>query len=491
MRLDFSNIGKGLTAIAEAKKARDLARESRRYDITESAYGPELQQNIEQIQGLRNQALSQTVNPYAPEESRAQATSQINAYDQALAELNRLSQLKTPEYSIASRPQTFTSREEATRAAAPMRAEGLSRMYEQFGDIEQAEALRERADAGRLRDIQLQSAQLGLATKQRTEKQAAGLIAANQAISEARAQGAEITSDLLRTVAKDTGASFTDLLDAAAKELGFREGEATARINQLKRDLGTAASKGVNGLNKFLADSLDPDKSDNIVPKVVKNAQGNYVVQYGPRVLSEYGEHSSLEYLVGTVQGFITGDPLGALNTIANIGKTLVQTDEATAGISLKEAQAAQARATAAFYDRDRPRAGLTTQPDIKETDIRAYIDMYGDTVVGQGNNRRPITLSQLPPAEQRAYILQIIRGQEGTEGLPDIGEGGLQPRAATQPARGATDATGLGTLGRFTPQALLERAAAAGNQSAIQELRRRQEAESARGLVPYTPFSF
>jgi hypothetical protein len=128
MRLDFRNIGKGLEAIAGAKQARDLAQESARYDVTQGAYGPGLQENIQQLEGLK-----------------AQDPAQAPAYDQAIAELTRRQGLTAPDYSVASGPTNFATRQEARQAAAPMRAEGLAGVYRQYGDVAKADALEARA----------------------------------------------------------------------------------------------------------------------------------------------------------------------------------------------------------------------------------------------------------------------------------------------------------------------------------------------------------
>ena len=128
MRLDFRNIGKGLEAIAGAKKARDLAQESARYDVTEGAYGPGLQENIQQLEGLK-----------------AQDPAQAAAYDQAIGELTRRQGLTAPDFSVASGAQNYGTRQEARQAAAPMRAEGLAGVYRQYGDVAQADALEARA----------------------------------------------------------------------------------------------------------------------------------------------------------------------------------------------------------------------------------------------------------------------------------------------------------------------------------------------------------
>jgi hypothetical protein len=123
--------GTGLQ-FGQAMRERDmrdaLAQESSRYGVTEGAYGPGLQENIQQLQGLREQDPTQ-----AP------------AYDQAIAELTRRQGLTAPDYSAASGPTNFATRQEARQAAAPMRTEGLAGVYRQYGDAAQADALEARA----------------------------------------------------------------------------------------------------------------------------------------------------------------------------------------------------------------------------------------------------------------------------------------------------------------------------------------------------------
>jgi len=128
MRLNFNNIGVGLEAIAGAKRASDLAQESAKYNVTEGAYGPGLQANIQQLQSLRDQDPAQ-----AP------------AYDQAIEELTRRQGLTAPDYSVASGPTNFATRQEARQASAPLRAEGLAGVYRRYGDVEKADALEARA----------------------------------------------------------------------------------------------------------------------------------------------------------------------------------------------------------------------------------------------------------------------------------------------------------------------------------------------------------
>jgi hypothetical protein len=178
MRLDFRNIGKGLEAIAGAKKARDLAQESARYDVTEGAYGQGLQTNIDELRTVQQQ------NPDRAAE-----------YEPAIAELTRRQGLTAPDYSVASGAQDYGTRQEARQAAAPLRAEGLAGVYRRYGDVERADALETRA----------YEQQRALAQEERAKA------------AEGRAVSAE---------------------GRAAQEFGTRQTETGLRINRLTREEG-------------------------------------------------------------------------------------------------------------------------------------------------------------------------------------------------------------------------------------------------------------
>jgi hypothetical protein len=141
MRLNFNNIGRGLEAIADAKRAQDLSRTSARYDVTEGAYGEGLGQNLQQVIGARNQAL-EGLGEQATPEQRQQV---LDQYTPAMSELSRRVGLQGPDYSIASGGENYATRQEARMAAAPLRSEALAGVYRQYGDVERADALEARA----------------------------------------------------------------------------------------------------------------------------------------------------------------------------------------------------------------------------------------------------------------------------------------------------------------------------------------------------------
>jgi len=328
----YNVVSKALKGRAERQLQERLAQESERYGVTEGAYGQGLGENVQQVQGLQQQALEQARYQGASEEDLARIESQ---YAPSIAELQRRQGLTAPDYTVASRSMrpedTFATREEAEMAAKPMRTQGLARVYRDAGEIDKADELLERAEQQELRGIQRQAAELNLKGAQRTEKQAEAFGVATQRIADARAAGQIVDSQFLRTIAADTGANFNSLLDSAAKELGFEDSQGAAAIKKLKANLAKAAGGGVDGLNTFLSENFDPDKTDKTLPKVVKDKQGNFVVMYGDKVIPSYGAHKSLDYLVGTVQGMIEYDPLSALKSIASIRLTEAQTRKAQA----------------------------------------------------------------------------------------------------------------------------------------------------------------
>lgn len=204
MRLNWNNIGKGLEGIAEAKKASDLARESAKYDVTEGAYGPGLQENIQQLEGLK-----------------AQDPAQAEAYDQAISELTRRQGLTAPDYSVASGPTNFTSRQEARQAAAPMRAEGLAGVYRRYGDVEKADALETRAyeqQRAIAAEERAKTAEGRAAQEFATRQTETGLRINQLTRTEAEQQRA---SDFSNFAADNPNLTVNELKDAAFKQFKF------------------------------------------------------------------------------------------------------------------------------------------------------------------------------------------------------------------------------------------------------------------------------
>ena len=197
-------VERGIKMREEDELKRNLAQESGRYNVTEGAYGPGLQENIQQLQGLREQDPTQ-----AP------------AYDQAIAELTRRQGLTAPDFSVASGPTNFATRQEARQAAAPMRTEGLAGVYRQAGMIDKADELenrafeQQRAIAREARDVEAdQRARQEFATRQTVT----GLEINERLRTDAERQR---ETDFSSYAAENPDMSVKDLKEAAFKQFKF------------------------------------------------------------------------------------------------------------------------------------------------------------------------------------------------------------------------------------------------------------------------------
>lgn len=297
MRLNFNNIGRGLEAIAGAKQARDLAQTSARYDVTEGAYGPGLQENITQLESLK-----------------AQDPAQAAAYDQAIGELTRRQGLTAPDYSVASGPTNFATRQEARQAAAPMRAEGLAGVYRQYGDVERADALEARA----------QEMQRALSAEERAkaaEERAKQIFATNQTLTGLQinretqtAAEQQRATEFAAFAAENPNATTQELKDAAFRQfkftpkqwqdavntrLGIKEGEQKDFVLNVKNKL---KGKNLNQLGELY--NTDPDFDDKTDLAIVPGKGGavtlNFVDKATGRVTSSQSfrnEALATEYL--------------------------------------------------------------------------------------------------------------------------------------------------------------------------------------------------
>lgn len=310
--------------IRQGQLQRQLADEAAKYTPTEGAYGQELQSNIEQVQGLKQQAIAGGMTP----EMAAQQ------YDPSIAELTRRSGLTSADYSLPTDTsgKNYATLAEAQKAAAPMRSEGLANVYRQAGEIDKADELLARAQQSRTAAIQEKAAGLQVNALQRREDVDIANKNALAAIEARRAAGEPIDQNILSTMASQYGADPKHLMDNELSKLGYDEKTLKLETVKLQKNLTKAQMGGIDGMNKFLAETFDPNKNDDIVP-TIKQTKNGLVVMYGDQVLSEYGTHKDLNALVANVNGMITGDPLGAAKTLSEINyrNSLAAAHQATA----------------------------------------------------------------------------------------------------------------------------------------------------------------
>lgn len=309
MRLNWNNIGKGLEGIADAKRASDLARESARYDVTEGAYGEGLGQNLQNVIGARDQALQRLSGDayIRGEEATPEERQQIiDQYTPALSELSRRVGLQSPDYSVASGPTNFATRQEARQAAAPLRAEGLAGVYRRYGDVERADALEtrayeqqralaaeRRAEAGESRaaqdfstrqsltGLQIEAGQLTLAEKKRKEEADKNLNNFNIAFGEANAlaesEGRTLTARDISALAKANKLTFGQENELIASQVNRTESE----VKQFRLDVEKVTQgKGFEQLVDLHKNDKRFGDGMHFVPEIDKKTGGVVLARF-------------------------------------------------------------------------------------------------------------------------------------------------------------------------------------------------------------------
>lgn len=191
-----------------------------------------------------------------------------------------------------------------------------------YGDVRGAAALEAQADEqayqAKKRPLELKQLEGALVSQgltidqaRRAAEEQVNITAAREKLQQRRKEG-PLTAAIISDVAGEFKLDPTKFLQA-------EDAVNTLEIKDLKRSLSTAALQGEEGLNKFLADKFDPDKTDNIKPMIVKAKDGSFVVTYGDRVLSEYGAHKNMMSLVGGVINMIDQNPFATLTTLSTL----------------------------------------------------------------------------------------------------------------------------------------------------------------------------
>jgi hypothetical protein len=365
MRLNWNNIGKGLEGIADAKRASDLAKEAARYDVTEGAYGPGLQENIQQLEGLRAGVADPAQNSYDPQ--------RLAAYDQGIAELTRRQGLTAPDYSVASGAQNFSTRQEARQAAAPLRAEGLAGVYRRYGDVEKADALEtrayeqqralaaeERAKAGEARsaqDFATRQTETGLRINRLTQEEAE-----RQNYSGFNAYAAE-----------NPNATAAELKDAAFKQFKFTPKQWQEAVNTRlgigeneQKEFVLGIKNKLKGKNLQQLGSLynsDPDFDDKTDLAIVPGKNGAVTLNFIDKATNKITSSQSFnnEALATEYLNKQATEP-------ETIGSWMLALQKNQAAIDASKASTAKDNSLAARYARDEPEKGLTKKITEMET---------------------------------------------------------------------------------------------------------------------------
>lgn len=225
----------------------------------------------------------------------------------------------------------------------PVRAAQLLQQAEDIDYNAKMRPLQEQATR-----LQIENAQVGLGKVKREEATAVANQAAMQEMADLRTKG-PITQETISALAKKHGADSTHLLNAELAQYNFTKESLDAESKALNKQLSKAALGGIPGMNKFLADKFDPDKTDNVTPEIVQTKAG-FVVMYGGRQLGEYGSHKSLNELVSNVSGMISGNPLDTAKTLAQIRASNAAAAAHEGEASLTGLKGDKLRAEAGYY---------------------------------------------------------------------------------------------------------------------------------------------
>ena len=474
MRLNWNNLGKGLEAIAGAKQARDLAQASARYDVTEGAYGPGLQENIQQLEGLRAGVADPAQNSYDPQ--------QLAAYDQGIAELTRRQGLTAPDFSVASGTQNFGTRQEARQAAAPLRAEGLAGVYRRYGDVEKADALETRAYEQQRALAQEERAKAAEGRAVTAEGRAAQDFATRQTETGLRINQLTRTeaeqqraSDFSNFAAENPNLTTAELKDAAFKQFKFSPKQWQDAVNTR---LGIAENeqkefvlgiKGkLKGKNLQQLGSLynsDPDFDDKTDLAIVPGKNGAVTLNFIDKATNKITSSQSFnnEALATEYLNKQATEP-------ETVGSWMMALQKGQAAIDASKASASKDRAVASAYaDGSRGAKGGLKQKvaDFKEVYGRDPTEAEKGVLAGLTNKPREVSNADInaraklmidggmmdpddptkPLSPQRAVQMATAE----LSGVPFVSPvdqlildmaAARNPKAATSPAAGAPATT-------------------------------------------------
>jgi hypothetical protein len=156
------------------------------------------------------------------------------------------------------------------------------------------------------------------------------------------ADGMPIDTVAANRIAAETGADIKFVTDAVLGQYNLTKESANDLIERQLANFDKAAAGGIPTLNKYIAERLDPDKTDNIVPTVVQGKDGKLRVMYGDKPLPGYKAYGDLDQLSAAFQGNIKRNPLGAAIQISTLetqaqarlaSEAAVRASDATVGL--------------------------------------------------------------------------------------------------------------------------------------------------------------
>lgn len=275
----YDVVSRALKSRDEAKLKERVGQEGARYGVTEGAYGQGLGENIQQVQGLQQQAIQQARYQGASEEELAGIEQQ---YAPSIAELQRRQGLTAPDYSVGSRATNYGTMKEAEDASRPMRARGIADVYRQAGEIEKADEVLTQADQAEARIMQREAAGLQLEKARRQAEADARMNAFDAWVAEN--PGADLAA--MKGAASKFKLSQDQVLGVTARMAGLQENELKLWKNEVQNTIkGKSDAELVDIFNKD--DRFDPTTNmerkvgkDGSVTLTLKRQDGTVVSTY-------------------------------------------------------------------------------------------------------------------------------------------------------------------------------------------------------------------
>jgi hypothetical protein len=164
-----------------------------------------------------------------------------------------------------------------------------------------------------------QAQQITISEAERKVQQDKANRKAQTMLAQMSADGVPINTAAANRIAAETGADMKFVTDTVLGQYNLTKESANDLIERQLAEFDKAAAGGITTLNKYVAERLDPDKTDNIVPTVVQGKDGKLRVMYGNNPLPGYQSYGDLNQLSAALQGNIKRDPLGAAIKISTL----------------------------------------------------------------------------------------------------------------------------------------------------------------------------
>lgn len=330
------------------------------------------------------------------------------------------------------------------RAETIYRDQGFDDKAEQYGERSRLATRQEKEDVRTARRDALSEKATGLQIRsaERGEKKEIKLEAFDADFAAYQADVADNKKPFnigeMYAMAQKHGVPVDEVNKRALNQLGVDEKVATAKVQEKLRDLGEAASKGLDAMLEM----ADPDPTDGLLPTIVTNSNGSSKVMYGGKELYQLPPAapgiSQAGMLYQQMKGTLEGNPIAAGIQFLAIDKAKLDIAKGQAQIGLIGAQTNAANANAA---ESRAGAGLKarTDPNARKgaggaEKLTAYV-AYANSLNGQLANIDKALVNAVPGSpEHQALTAQRDHAYTQLEGvnatIHEVKLGGSEPSA-------------------------------------------------------------